>query len=622
MWRLLFCVLLGIALLPGIAPAVQAQDAPLVVFIDDKALSTPTADGEGAEGLNQLAAIFRNLGAEVEWRALNDPLPTEAHVIVLARPLKKLPGHKLARLWLHIVRGNHLLLALDPPGLSSLQGEKAQKVETETAGTGLPLMLAFYFGTSPTDDLLAEPWFTTDSIPDQTTAFLRTQAENLLPHAITEPLRLYDLPVLVWGARSVEVEAFPFEGEALPLLYTETAFGEDTSALYHRNEEQRVPLEFNTGQDAQGRLFVGSWGQNDTSGARMALFGDSELLADDYGLALDPATGQPAHWGNYLLMQRTAAWLLDLPTDQWPTMPPGYTQLAVDGSDADWVFRVPLAEDGAGDTSLDAYDIRQVRAFWDDSYLYVLVETAAPPNDGVQLTLGIENTFDGVVDLTLDAMRERVMIANYGTRVPDAKLALGNWLELRAPVRALGAGALISSLCLSDPIRTETLDCLDEPLGLIPVEGSRPPVSAAHHAPLALGLEPTHIYEIPAANAAILENIAQGEVVAVYGRTPADDWLQVQNARVTGWVPAAQMVANIALSNLPAQSPAGYTPPTATPPAAAPGGTATGNTHVIQQGETMFSISQDYGITVDALAGANGISDPNIIVVGQTLVIP
>lgn len=44
--------------------------------------------------------------------------------------------------------------------------------------------------------------------------------------------------------------------------------------------------------------------------------------------------------------------------------------------------------------------------------------------------------------------------------------------------------------------------------------------------------------------------------------------------------------------------------------------------HVVQQGETLFSISRSYGLTVDAVSEANGIADPRKIYVGQRLVIP
>jgi LysM repeat protein len=52
--------------------------------------------------------------------------------------------------------------------------------------------------------------------------------------------------------------------------------------------------------------------------------------------------------------------------------------------------------------------------------------------------------------------------------------------------------------------------------------------------------------------------------------------------------------------------------------------TAQGNqqTHVVQTGENLFRIALQYGTTVDALAYANGISDPTTIYVGQVLSIP
>jgi murein DD-endopeptidase MepM/ murein hydrolase activator NlpD len=44
--------------------------------------------------------------------------------------------------------------------------------------------------------------------------------------------------------------------------------------------------------------------------------------------------------------------------------------------------------------------------------------------------------------------------------------------------------------------------------------------------------------------------------------------------------------------------------------------------HVVQRGETLFSIAQEYGTTVDAITHTNGITDPRRIYVGQQLIIP
>ena len=45
-------------------------------------------------------------------------------------------------------------------------------------------------------------------------------------------------------------------------------------------------------------------------------------------------------------------------------------------------------------------------------------------------------------------------------------------------------------------------------------------------------------------------------------------------------------------------------------------------THVIQPGDSLFRISLQYGVTIDAIVEANNIVNPNLIVAGQTLIIP
>jgi LysM repeat protein len=48
-------------------------------------------------------------------------------------------------------------------------------------------------------------------------------------------------------------------------------------------------------------------------------------------------------------------------------------------------------------------------------------------------------------------------------------------------------------------------------------------------------------------------------------------------------------------------------------------------THVVQPGETVFSIAQRYGVTVDAIVEANNLrTQGNIVYIsaGQTLIIP
>ena len=44
--------------------------------------------------------------------------------------------------------------------------------------------------------------------------------------------------------------------------------------------------------------------------------------------------------------------------------------------------------------------------------------------------------------------------------------------------------------------------------------------------------------------------------------------------------------------------------------------------HIVQQGENLFRIALRHGVTVDALVAANSLSNPRLIYVGQRLVIP
>jgi LysM repeat protein len=49
---------------------------------------------------------------------------------------------------------------------------------------------------------------------------------------------------------------------------------------------------------------------------------------------------------------------------------------------------------------------------------------------------------------------------------------------------------------------------------------------------------------------------------------------------------------------------------------------AQGNSHVVQSGETLFRIALRYGLTVDVMASANNLANPNQIYAGQVLVVP
>jgi LysM repeat protein len=90
----------------------------------------------------------------------------------------------------------------------------------------------------------------------------------------------------------------------------------------------------------------------------------------------------------------------------------------------------------------------------------------------------------------------------------------------------------------------------------------------------------------------------------------------VSGATQTAVAPMTQTMAAL----FPSITPMVTQPPFFTPaPTFPPTGTCT---HTVAAGENLFRISLRYNTTVDAIAAANGIVNPQLIVVGQVLTIP
>jgi LysM repeat protein len=72
----------------------------------------------------------------------------------------------------------------------------------------------------------------------------------------------------------------------------------------------------------------------------------------------------------------------------------------------------------------------------------------------------------------------------------------------------------------------------------------------------------------------------------------------------------------------PTRTPAATPAPTAATPEATSSPAATPTTYVVQPGDTIGEIAERFGVDVEALAAVNDITNPDLIYVGQTLVIP
>ena len=83
----------------------------------------------------------------------------------------------------------------------------------------------------------------------------------------------------------------------------------------------------------------------------------------------------------------------------------------------------------------------------------------------------------------------------------------------------------------------------------------------------------------------------------------------------------------------PVASPSPQRAATATAPGAAPTvaptpsptrvtGTVPGQKYVVQPGDTLVAIAEEFGVTVQELIDANGLTNPDVLRVGQELIIP
>lgn len=560
-WRLRLIVLSLVLVILPVPPghAQEPNEAPLVIFIEDSRLETASTLDPGPDGVTRLEQLFRDQGAETRWLGLGFPLPERAHVVVLVRPLRSLNIGEIARLWTHIARGNNLLITLDPNGLPTTRGEGTRPTQTERSNSGLASLLASSFGIHLDDTFLAQPWFSGAVLASQLTTHFPGHSENVVQHPVVAPLAAFDLPVTVWGARSMTVDPLVAGMSAAPLLYTESAYGETDRNVF-RTDENAVPLEINIGADSIGHLFIGALSESTRLESRVAVLGDSELLLNNYGLVLG-ADGSPLHLGNAILAQRLVAWLLERPVDEWPALPGGYTWLLLDGDGAEWAELDPLIVDEEADAFAERYDITEVHGFRDDGYLYLLVETAEPPNPESRVMLGIENTFDGQTDVSLSITTEGVTLLGAGDEadqpVPDGAMAIGSAIEIRLPLRVVTSGALLNEVCLSDSRTEESavpLDCIVMQPQVVPVATTRTPLPLAFPPGPRVIVRTTGTVNLrsgPGEDYAVLDVLENGVEFAATGRTSAGDWVRVENASYSGWIAEFLVTPNIAIDDLP-----------------------------------------------------------------------
>jgi hypothetical protein len=561
-WFLLLLVVLLIPVGNRVPGHAQDQASPLVVFIEDQRLQSASMSEPGSDGLSRLKEVFESLGARTSQQDLSSSLPKDARVAVLVRPIGALSPAQLARLWVYIVNGGHLLLAIDPIGLTVARATGDQPVGTDRASSGLATLLRTSYGISLQDTFIVDPWFSLISITHQNTTLVSVHAEGIVQHVVAEPLLTYDLPVEMWGARTMTVDPLGPASYAVPLLYTETGYGETDQGVFNTRGTPS-PLELNLGADVVGRLFTAALAENTRFGSRIVVLGNSGSVENGYGLVVDADGHTPQHLANRIFAERVAAWLLDLPAEDWPPLPDTYTWLALDGDSSDWGTMPALLTDASNDALVPRYDIQTVRAFRDDGYLYLLITTAEMPNPEARLTLAIMNNYGGVVDnVNFSITAKRVVVRKNDDpeeSVPDGRMVAGQALEVRLPLRVIGEDPRVGQVCLSDSRASADsmpIDCVahEAPAIVSMVHTQAPDQVRFPDGPRAVVLTTqasVNVRSGPGTDTPVFRVVPNGTMYAATGRTANGDWIQVENAFYTGWLADFLVALNSPLSNLP-----------------------------------------------------------------------
>jgi hypothetical protein len=355
----------------------------------------------------------------------------------------------------------------------------------------------------------------------------------------------------MWGARALLSEQLGVTGRALPLLNVD-GFAETTTQVFRATDP--AALEVNIGSDPQGSLVVGAVSQNDSIGVRIAVLGDSESIMNGFGLVGNPALNP----GNLILAQQLAAWLLELPEESWLPLPAEFTWLQIDGSSSDWTEIAPTTPGPNNDAGVASLNIREVRAFKDQDFLYLLIDTLERPDPNVQLEIESDLDVDGVTDVRIVVDTQTAFVSNQDgseLTIPDARVAVGESIEVRLPLRIIGISSRIPILCLKSSIELTSpiVNCMGASISV-----GNASTEAPQQLPVLDGLNvtvtsdiPVNVRAEPSMTANVLGQIDGGNIFKATGRNQAGDWIFVQNARYSGWIASFLLIANGDLQSLP-----------------------------------------------------------------------
>lgn len=511
----------------------------VVGVITGPELNSASPNVTAEDGLSQFSEILRDLGATVSVIPPDREIPPDVELVVLVRPQRALSVTQIAHLWHFLERGGHFLLAIDPVGHNGGITESART-------SGFDRLLQAEYGLGVADNLLVEDWFGLESLGDVSTSWSDIRPDDLFPHDITGPLIRYGLPLRYWGGRSLLVDGFTGYATAEPLVFTESPYGETARVNFGNGDVSQISR--NIGPDTQGRLLVGGLATNIATGSRIAVIGDSEIFQNAFGLRRrSERDTAPLYIANEIFAQRLLAWLMAVPDAEYPGLSERFTWIALDGDGSDWPADLP--GQGGLPSPESPYALQQIRAFQNDHFVYVLLETHNPLPRGTLVYLFLDDATGSRQLISID-MEGHVRSGD--TQVADASAAAGSTVEIRLPRRLFSTDTSeIARVCVGDPSGS-AVDCFEESVRPVDTNSGDPLPVRFSAGPQAYTIyHDTNLRARSTQQSTSLAKLPSRTLFAVTGRNADGDWVYVKNGRYEGWINRSILMINADVSRLP-----------------------------------------------------------------------
>ncbi len=128
------------------------------------------------------------------------------------------------------------------------------------------------------------------------------------------------------------------------------------------------------------------------------------------------------------------------------TPEPTTTQVLIDGQADDWDIYPPLLTDWEDDAITDGFDLKSVRAFTNDLYLYLMLDSYGELGDYAQFNLDIDIDGDGVLDymVSFHPRLSQHELSDFTSGEPFRSFMMGSFsaegkvVEVKLPIGLLG----------------------------------------------------------------------------------------------------------------------------------------------------------------------------------------